>query len=388
MTSAATIRCAQWAAGLQLDPVGSAPVVGGFLLVSWPLPWPADVGDVAELAEVLDAARRVGFRVQLVTRPGADPVVVRYAPRATGATGATGAAGAAVMVPGEPGATFSEFERLAVAADDPASLVAVASDLLAGVGCLPTGAGDSGAGTGDLRARGVTADERAPAGHQPSGAGDLSVGSSGLGSRRAPRAGLLGAPAQAGTAGDVLVCTHGRRDRCCGSAGMALFQELAERHLPARWELSRTSHTGGHRFAPTAVVLPEGTMWAFADPDLLEQVVTRSGSFSEVAARYRGCAGLDSAASQVLERVALEEEGWSVLDGARQGTALGGGRHRLTVRWPDGRVRVWEATVVPRRRLPLPECGAPAGDRRRDAKPVTELAATDVDREDATPVRR
>lgn len=292
------------------------------------------------------------------------------------------------MVPGEPGASFSGFEREAVTAKDQASVVTVAADLLADVGHLPTGTGDARSRDGDQHARAVPADERGPAGHRPSAAGDLAVGPSGLGSRPSLRAEPLRARAVGGTAGDVLVCTHGRRDRCCGSAGMALFQELADRHLPARWELSRTSHTGGHRFAPTAVVLPEGTLWAFADPGLLEQVVTRSGSFAEVAARYRGCAGLDSVASQVLERVALEEEGWSVLDGARQGIALGDGRHRLTVRWPDGRVRVWEATVVPTRRLPLPVCGAPVSDGPGDAKPVTELAAIDIDREDATPARR
>ncbi|HEV7762737.1 MAG TPA: sucrase ferredoxin, partial [Acidimicrobiales bacterium] len=48
---------------------------------------------------------------------------------------------------------------------------------------------------------------------------------------------------------DVLVCTHGRRDVCCGSDGMRTYAQLAALALPGV-RLWRTSHTGGHRFAP------------------------------------------------------------------------------------------------------------------------------------------
>ena len=37
--------------------------------------------------------------------------------------------------------------------------------------------------------------------------------------------------------------------------------------------LWRTSHTGGHRFAPTAIALPSASLWAWADAALLAQVV-------------------------------------------------------------------------------------------------------------------
>ncbi len=56
--------------------------------------------------------------------------------------------------------------------------------------------------------------------------------------------------------------------------------------------LWRTSHTGGHRFAPTALVLPSATLWAWADVDLLDRVVGAHGPLSEVVGRYRGCATL------------------------------------------------------------------------------------------------
>jgi len=75
---------------------------------------------------------------------------------------------------------------------------------------------------------------------------------------------LLGHP-QASVASDtrplVLVCTHGKRDRCCAEHGLAFYRALA-----ARWpsgglgtpDLWQSTHLGGHRFAATAVSLPDG----------------------------------------------------------------------------------------------------------------------------------
>lgn len=50
----------------------------------------------------------------------------------------------------------------------------------------------------------------------------------------------------------LLVCTHAERDPCCGVDGAALVARLA------RPEVFACSHLGGHRFAPTALVLPTG----------------------------------------------------------------------------------------------------------------------------------
>ena len=104
---------------------------------------------------------------------------------------------------------------------------------------------------------------------------------------------ILEEPASSDEVTDVLVCTHGRRDRCCGSLGTALAQELLS--VPAPFgegvRVWRTSHTGGHRFAATAIVLPEGTAWAFCDRLALERVVRRAGSLEDLLARYRGCGG-------------------------------------------------------------------------------------------------
>ncbi|MEM9561293.1 MAG: sucrase ferredoxin, partial [Actinomycetota bacterium] len=78
---------------------------------------------------------------------------------------------------------------------------------------------------------------------------------------------------------EVLICGHGRRDTCCGSFGIRLLaqaSELAAADPDGPWagvRVRRCSHTGGHRFAPTGITLPEGRMWAFLDIDLLDAVV-------------------------------------------------------------------------------------------------------------------
>ena len=55
----------------------------------------------------------------------------------------------------------------------------------------------------------------------------------------------------------ILVCTHGQRDRCCATLGAPVFSAL---HTLAPGQVMRCSHLGGHRFAATALVLPEGEL--------------------------------------------------------------------------------------------------------------------------------
>ncbi len=172
-----------------------------------------------------------------------------------------------------------------------------------------------------------------------------------------------GAPAavNARAPADVLVCTHGRRDICCGSRGTALLSEVAEDEaLGPGARLWSTTHTGGHRFAPNAILLPEGTVWGFLDADRLRRAVRRDGPVADLLPHYRGCAGLGSPALQALERAVLAEMGWELFDCRRTGTELGDGRVRLDVTGPDAGIRSWEAVVEVGRLLPVPDCGQPA----------------------------
>jgi hypothetical protein len=158
---------------------------------------------------------------------------------------------------------------------------------------------------------------------------------------------------------DVLVCSHGRRDRCCGSLGTGLAMELLSdpRPLGQRVRVWRTSHTGGHRFAPTTVVLPQGTAWAFCDTAMLATIVKRDGPVDGLLGRYRGCAGMASPAVQVLERAVLGVIGWPLFDMVRHGRQLEDGRTELVVEGPGGESIVFEALVHEGETLPVPDCG-------------------------------
>jgi len=70
-------------------------------------------------------------------------------------------------------------------------------------------------------------------------------------------------PALAPADGPVaLVCTNGKRDECCALLGRPIAHALAELAPGRVWE---SNHLGGHRFAPTATILPAGTMHAHLD---------------------------------------------------------------------------------------------------------------------------
>ncbi len=72
----------------------------------------------------------------------------------------------------------------------------------------------------------------------------------------------------------LLVCTNGRRDLCCAVRGRPVAQGAAAARPGRVWE---TSHTGGHRFAPTAVLLPSGATLARLDVDLAVQALDAAG---------------------------------------------------------------------------------------------------------------
>jgi hypothetical protein len=162
---------------------------------------------------------------------------------------------------------------------------------------------------------------------------------------------------------DVLICTHGRRDICCGSMGTALFADVTK--SPVDWQgqrktqIWRTSHTGGHRFAPTAIVLPQGTLWGRLATETLRRVVAQEGPLSQVMGSYRGCAGLPTAELQVLEAAIFESEGWTWTSLSKRGSVDETGDVTMSATEDNGETRSWAGKVVTQRLLPVPPCRQP-----------------------------
>lgn len=162
------------------------------------------------------------------------------------------------------------------------------------------------------------------------------------------------------TALDVLVCAHGARDVCCGSGGTALALAVLADDLPGV-RVARTSHTGGHRFAPTAFVLPAGTAWAHADIDLVRRVLARAGAVDDLLARYRGSTGIGPAPAQAAERAAFAAVGWGWLDRRRRATVGDDGTVVVEADGGGTGHRAWRVQVAPGAAAPVPDCGRPVG---------------------------
>ncbi|MBB6097473.1 hypothetical protein HNR42_000890 [Deinobacterium chartae] len=119
---------------------------------------------------------------------------------------------------------------------------------------------------------------------------------------------------------ELLVCTHGSVDVCCAKFGYPLYREMRDTWVPrleGRLRVWRTSHFGGHRFAPTVIDLPYGRVWAHLTPAALPYLLRREGHPKALHRHQRGWAGT-TGLGQIAERAALEAEGWAWLDYARE----------------------------------------------------------------------
>lgn len=161
----------------------------------------------------------------------------------------------------------------------------------------------------------------------------------------------------------LLVCTHGRRDRCCALDGLALARALADAGEPHVWE---SSHLGGHRFAPTALVLPTG--YAYGRLDLAAAVTARkaAGAGEVEAAHCRGRSAW-SRAGQVAELAVRSATGLRDADALHVADAPGGAL--VTAR--DGRRWAVDVATVTGEGTRPESCGI-------EPAPFTALRATEV----------
>ncbi len=169
---------------------------------------------------------------------------------------------------------------------------------------------------------------------------------------------------------DVLVCTHGRRDTCCGGPGTTLFEALAARDR-STGELTvrtwRTSHLGGHRFAPTMVSFPDAYAWAHLDVGTALRIALRDGDAADVAPRSRGRSTVPGGPRQVAEREGLVRHGWRWLDALVRTEVTGFDRAavRTTVSvsatWRDGTADAFDVDVELSDHVPQPTCGVITG---------------------------
>lgn len=217
-------RCTVLSAGLEEPLAGTAPHGVGWIALEQPGPWGAKAWTASRLDP--DLGRRVEAACEATPAP-VRPVLVRRP------DGSAGEARTLLVAHTVPGATW-----LLAGAVDPGSLHDVAWEDLA-----------AAAATGD-RSRALA---------------------------------LL--PGAASSEPVLLVCTNGKRDRCCSIEGRPVALAATAARPGRVWE---ATHLGGHRFAPTSVVLPTGLLHGRVTPRSALDLLDAADTGRVVLERARG----------------------------------------------------------------------------------------------------
>jgi hypothetical protein len=165
---------------------------------------------------------------------------------------------------------------------------------------------------------------------------------------------------------DLLLCTHGTRDICCGSSGTALYAAAVsaiDSQPVDGFRLWRTSHAGGHRFAPTAMSFPDGVSWSHLELESLLGIARRDPAVEVLAGHVRGAVSVVGAQAQVADREGFRAHGWDWFGAPREVTVVsestGSGASTVEVTATlsgIGRVGVRVAVELAGR-IPQPPCG-------------------------------
>jgi hypothetical protein len=148
----------------------------------------------------------------------------------------------------------------------------------------------------------------------------------------------------------LMICANSKRDVCCAVRGRSVAIETSLRRPGQVWECS---HIGGHRFAPTGVVLPHGQTLARLSATSAVAVVDAAAR-DEVpvellgAAYDRGRSHLSPAAqaAESVVRQRVQEPNLLALATTAAAHATGANAWLCTVRHVDG--RHWDVVAVRR----------------------------------------
>ncbi len=157
------------------------------------------------------------------------------------------------------------------------------------------------------------------------------------------------------TTQDLLICTHGTRDRCCGQLGTRLHIDLDCAFAP-NVRMWRTSHTGGHRFAPTGIHFPHGTTWSTLTPELTVAIVDQSLRTDRLTDHYRGNLGVQGRPAQIAEGAVFLDQGWSWLDDKRT-VDVAETEDGLTIATVRSSTHETNVTMSEHEAIPVPACG-------------------------------
>ncbi|MBW4516999.1 MAG: sucrase ferredoxin [Timaviella obliquedivisa GSE-PSE-MK23-08B] len=152
---------------------------------------------------------------------------------------------------------------------------------------------------------------------------------------------------------DLLVCVHGSHDKCCAKYGLPFYREAIATVAQLGYSnvhLWKTSHFGGHRFAPTLIDLPEGRYYGRLNQSALRSILMRSGDLQSLNLVYRGWSILPQWL-QPLENELIQHHGWQWFDykishRLLKKSANGEIQAELWVEQPDGLLYHYEVEMI------------------------------------------
>ncbi len=158
-----------------------------------------------------------------------------------------------------------------------------------------------------------------------------------------------------------LVCTNGQRDVCCARFGLPLYRALRDQTDVPVW---KTTHVGGHRYAPNLLCLPSGLMYGFVDADRAPELVRAHAAKRVLPRMLRGRTCLSAAAqsAECFLRAHLGAEGeMAVLHDVQAGAGGTGDAHTVQLVFEHNGTRR-QATVTlrhePEAEFAAASCGA------------------------------
>jgi|GEM_PF-5376909 len=383
------LLCSKWARSINLVPAGTAGTYDGILLLEWPLPWPRDVSEISRLGNVIALARELGVRIQLINKSYPETYNLEDV-----TSSRIACYHRVINKKYFQKNTLTNFDEPFSGDISDRFQFSSVDTFYSGLGLLESRTADDDVAEAALKVlelvRMVRNEEFL----------SISFGKEGktfspdevefVNSKtenliwtlenifdETPESSLLGQDPvffRKGEIRDILICTHGRRDRCCGSLGMNLYAEVQDmltksqyllRDNSQRINCSRTTHTGGHRFAPTGVLLPQGTLWGFLDQEIIDRILSRDVDCVALKDYYRGSIGLSRSEFQIVEAELFglwnsfypQESGWDFFDSKRQAYMTDDGQVIFSVVSADDEVRRFTARLEKHRSIDVPECG-------------------------------
>lgn len=116
---------------------------------------------------------------------------------------------------------------------------------------------------------------------------------------------------------EIFICTHKNRDQCCGKYGFELYEEF-DKHInknySSHFRIWRSSHIGGHRYAPTFYEAPSMRWYGLFEKNNIPSYLNREKSIFKIENYYRGTSGIVNKYALLAENELFKKYSWDWLN--------------------------------------------------------------------------